>query len=354
MVWTKLKKKLRKLNWIRKVNESELSIELVNNSMICLKSAEQGDTLRGESLNFLCIDEFCDIDLDTVWSQILRPSLSDRRGHALFIGTPKAGNQAARDLYDNHISKKNWSSYSYTTAQGGFVSEEEILQAQQDLAPKVFNQEYLASWENFSGVIFNEFGEHNYRPAPELQPHTPIYVGLDFNVNPMSAVIYLPIPNGLHAIGEIYIDNSNTSEIIEEIRNRYGNNRHITAFPDPAGVQRKTSANGNTDIKLLENAGFTVRYHRQHPEVKDRINAANSLFYKRPDGSTRFYIDKDKCPRTVKSLRNWSYKEGTMIPDKTKGWDHGCDAATYPIEFLFPIKKQSVISQPERLTVKYR
>ena len=57
LVWTKLKKKLGKLNWIQSTNESELSIMLKNSSQICLKSAEQGDNLRGESLNFLVIDE---------------------------------------------------------------------------------------------------------------------------------------------------------------------------------------------------------------------------------------------------------------------------------------------------------
>jgi hypothetical protein len=114
LCWTKLKKKLNKLNWIQSTNESELTISLVNGSQICLKSAEQGDNLRGESLDAVLIDEFCDIDLEEIWHQIIRPSLSDKKGHALFTGTPKAGNQSARDLYDNYLTKKNWASFSYT------------------------------------------------------------------------------------------------------------------------------------------------------------------------------------------------------------------------------------------------
>jgi hypothetical protein len=350
LCWTKLKKKLKTLNWIADTNESELVIQLVNGSMICLKSAEQGDNLRGESLNFIVIDEFCDVDLDEIWSQIIRPSLADKRGHALFTGTPKAGNQAARDLYDNHLTKNNWASFSYTTQEGGFVDADEIAQAQQDLSPKIFSQEYLANWENFAGIIFNEFGAHNITEVRRPTETEPVYIGMDFNVTPMSAVIGRQTKTGIEIYDEIYLDNSNTTEMISEIRNRYPKNP-IVVWPDPAGVQRKSSAGGNTDIKLLEIAGFQTRYHRQHPLVRDRINSGNSLFFKRTDGSTRFTIDP-ACKKTIACLKNWAYKIDTMVPSKDSGWDHGCDALTYMIQFLYPIAKPVESRAPQRFGAK--
>jgi len=346
LCWSKLKKKLNSLNWIQDTNESELTIRLVNGSQICLKSAEQGDNLRGESLDAILVDEFCDIDLDEIWHQILRPSLSDKKGHAMFCGTPKAGNQAARDLYDNHLTKKNWASFSYTTEQGGFVDAEEIAQAREDLSPKVFSQEYLANWENFAGIIFNEFGQHNIAEVRRPTEHEVIYIGGDFNVTPMSCVIGRQTTTGIEIYDEIYLDNSNTTEMIDEIRSRYPKNP-VVFFPDPAGVQRKTSANGNTDIKLLEIAGFQTRYHRQHPLVRDRINCGNSLFFKRTDGSTRFSIDPS-CKKTIACLKNWAYKPESMTPTKDSGWDHGCDALTYMIQFLFPINRPVAPIAPQR------
>jgi hypothetical protein len=346
LVWTKLKKKLNSLNWILDTNESELTIRLVNNSMICLKSAEQGDNLRGESISFICIDEFCDIDLEEIWNQIIRPSLSDQKGHALFTGTPKAGNQTARDLYDNHLTKKNWASFSYTTEQGGFVDADEIEQARQDLSPKVFSQEYLANWENFAGIIFNEFGQHNITEVRKPTETETVFIGMDFNVTPMSAVIGRQTRTGIEVYDEIYLDNSNTTEMIAEIRSRYPRNP-VVVFPDPAGVQRRASANGNTDIKLLEMAGFQTRYHRQHPLVRDRINSGNSLFFKRDDGSTRFTIDP-ACKKTIACFKNWAYKSESMTPSKDSGFDHGADAATYMIQFLFPINKPIAPSAPQR------
>lgn len=346
LVWTKLKKKLKSLNWILDTNESDLTIRLTNNSQICLKSAEQGDNLRGASLSFVCLDEFCDLDIDEIWAQIIRPALADQKGHALFLGTPKATNQSAKDLYDTAYTRPGWAGFTYTTAEGGFVDADEIAQARDDLAPKVFKQEYEASWETFAGVIFSEFGDHNIATVAPAKNTERIFIGMDFNTTPMSAVIARQTQKGLEVFDEIFIDNSTTQEMIDEIRNRYPSNP-VVVFPDPAGVQRKTSAGGNTDIRLLEIAGFTCRYHRQHPLVRDRINAGNSFFFLRPDGQVRFLIDP-ACTKTIRSLKNWSYKESTMIPDKDSGWDHACDALTYMVHFLFPIERKILDAPPQQ------
>lgn len=344
IVWKKLKKKLQKINWIKRINEQDLTIELVNGSEISLRGADNYDSLRGVGLNFLVLDEFADIDPEA-WREVLRPTLADTGGHALFLGTPKGFNWA-KELYDQAKTKAGWVSFQFTTVDGGNVPQEEVEQAREDLDARTFAQEFLATFEQYAGIIAYSFGEHNQKPAPEITATQPLILGMDFNINPMSCIVMAQTKQGLHAIDEIIIYSSNTNELIEEIRNRYPRNP-ITCYPDPAGVQRKTSANGNTDIRLLEQAGFTVRYHRQHALVKDRINAANSLFFLRDDDTTRFYIDP-KCKNTIKSLQNFSYKEGTQIPDKDSGWDHAFDALTYPIEFLFPIAKKTEVIQPKR------
>lgn len=344
ILWKKLKKKLVGLNWVKKVNEQDLTLELVNGSEISLRGADNYDSLRGVGIHFLCIDEVADIDKEA-WYEVLRPTLADTQGHALFLGTPKGMNWF-KEIYDNFTTKKNWMSFQFTTLDGGNVPEEEVEQARQDLDARTFSQEFLATFENFSGIIAYAFGTHNIKPADAVNPNEPLILGTDFNVSPMSCTVMRRTRDGLHQIDEIVLYSSNTNELIDEIRNRYPGNP-ITIFPDPAGVQRKTSANGNTDIKLLENAGFTVRYHRQHPLVKDRINAANSLFFLRDDNSTRFYIDP-RCKHTIKSLQQFCYKEDTQIPDKDSGFDHMFDALTYAIQFLFPINKEQPTIVPKR------
>lgn len=344
IVWKKLKKKLLSINWVKKVNEQDLTLELVNGSEISLRGADNYDSLRGVGLNFLVLDEAADIDKEA-WYEVLRPTLSDTGGHALFLGTPKGMNWF-KEIYDNFTTKKNWMSFQFTTIDGGNVPAEEVEQARQDLDARTFSQEFMATFENFSGIVAYAFGQHNIKPAEPVNAHETLILGTDFNVNPMSCTVMRRTKDGLHQIDEIVLHSSNTNELIDEIRNRYPSNP-IQIFPDPAGVQRKTSANGNTDIKILENARFTVRYHRQHPLVKDRINSANSLFFLRDDASTRFYIDP-KCKHTIKSLQQFCYKEGTQIPDKDSGFDHMFDALTYAIQFLFPINKEVEYIAPKR------
>jgi len=344
ILWKKLKKKLISLNWVKKVNEQDLTLELVNGSEISLRGADNYDSLRGVGLNFIVLDEAADIDQEA-WYEVLRPTLADTGGHALFLGTPKGMNWF-KDLYDNHTRLSNWMSFQFTTLQGGNVPEDEVAQARIDLDARTFSQEFMATFENFSGIVAYAFGQHNILQAEQVNPNETLIIGNDFNVSPMACCIMRRTRDGLHCIDEIVLYSSNTNELVDEIRNRYPKNP-IQIFPDPAGVQRKTSANGNTDIKILENAGFTVRYHRQHPLVKDRINAANSLFFQRDDKTTRFYVDP-KCKHTIKSLQQFCYKEGTQIPDKDSGFDHMFDALTYAIQFLFPINKDLETVAPKR------
>ena len=99
IVWGPLKNKLRDLNWIKKVNESRLEIILRNNSLIMLRGADAPDSLRGIGLNAAIIDEVADIKPE-VWTEVLRPTLSDKSGIAMFLGTPKGVGNWFKDLYD--------------------------------------------------------------------------------------------------------------------------------------------------------------------------------------------------------------------------------------------------------------
>ena len=192
-----------------------------------------------------------------------------------------------------------------------------------------------ASFEDLAQNVYYSFGDHNIAAYKE-EVGSQIFVGCDFNVSPMSAVVAVRTGFGYHIIDEVVIYNSNTDELATEIKARYPGKR-ITAFPDPAGAQRRSSAGGLTDIKILQNAGFSVKYRTSHPAVKDRINAVNSAFYS-STGNIRLKVDP-KCKRTIESFRKMSYKEGTVIPDKEKGWDHMTDAAGYFVEYVMPVVK---------------
>ena len=225
IVWRKLKHRLQDLRWIDKVNESELTIYLKNGSEIALKGAENADSLRGRAIDFLVMDEFADIDSEAFY-EVLRPTLADTQGHALFTGTPKGIGNWSYEIYQNTLDDpNNWSSYQFTTIDGGNVPQEEIEQAKKDLDERTFRQEYLATFETFAGRIYYGFDRAmNVRawdkPIPDV-----LYIGMDFNIDPMSAVVAIREGDTLHVIDEIRLFSSNTQEAVAEIKSRYGRSK---------------------------------------------------------------------------------------------------------------------------------
>jgi hypothetical protein len=329
--------------YIVKTNETALTLKLINGSIISLKGAEKAQNLRGRSLDFCVLDEFSDMRPEA-WYEVIRPSLSDRQGSALFIGTPKGRNHFY-DLWASGLHKENdWQSFQYTTLEGGNVPESEIEAAKIDLDERTFNQEYCAEFVTYSGLIYYAFSRE--LSVVDWKNDGTLHIGMDFNLDPMSAVICIRKGEMLYAVDEIVIYGSNTDEMVTEIKDRYPN-RHIIVYPDPASRQRKTSAGGRTDLSILQNAGFAVKAKKSHALVRDRINAVNSRLLS-INGQRKLFFSP-KCKQTIKSLERQTYKEGTSIPNKD-GFDHMNDALGYLVEYLFPVRTEYDTPQPTRWT----
>ena len=343
-----LVEKMTKHKWISKVNYSDLTITLKNKSLIQLRSSDNFNSLRGVGLDFICIDEFSDVD-ERAWFEVLRPTLSDksREGSALFLGTPRGFGNWSYNLYKRQDNDKNWKSFQFTTLDGGQVSQSEIDQAKNDLDDRTFRQEYMASFEKYSGQIYYNFD----REQNVIEKYTPttnsIHIGIDFNIDPVSAVISEVQQDDLYVYDEIVIYSSNTDELVEEINNRYSG-KHIFVYPDPASKQRKTSAGGRTDLSILKNAGYNVRVRNAHPLIRDRINAVNTKL-KNAKGVRTLFI-ANNCKNVIKSIERQIYKEGTSLPDKENNYDHMNDALGYLVEFLYPIKRDFKPAPPKRFS----
>jgi len=342
--WNVLKEKMIYHKWVKNINHSDLTITLKNNSQITLRGSDNEQSLRGVGLNFLCIDEFADVSQEA-WYEVLRPTLSDTKGHALFCGSPRGFGNWSYELFKQGETNKDWASFKYTTIEGGNVDKDEVEQAKQDLDIRTFQQEYEATFVNYSGMIYYNFNRQN-NIIEKYQKETAIlHIGLDFNVDPMSAVVCVIVNEKIIVVDEIQIYSSNTQEMCEEIRNRY-KNKQIVVYPDPSARQRKTSAGGFTDLSILKNAGFDVKCKNTAPLIRDRINAVNAKL-KNVNGKNSLFIVKS-CKNVIKSIERQIYKEGTHVPDKDSGYDHMNDALGYLIEFNFPLRRNFAPSQPKR------
>ena len=346
--WSALKERLIELNWIKKTNESDLSITLVNGSLIALRGADRSyDSLRGVGLDYLVMDEFADIASEA-WYEVLRATLSTSKGGAMFTGTPRGYGNWAYDLYCKGGVDKGWESFQFTTLDGGQVDDAEVESAKSDLDERTFRQEYLATFETYAGSIYYNFErEDNVKVLKDNS--TTLHIGMDFNIDPMSAAVFQIENNVINFIDEIIIYSSNTEELVKEIESRYPE-RKIVVYPDPACRQRKTSAGGRTDLTILQNAGLTVRVKNAHPQIRDRINAVNSRL-KNTNEQRMMFIDP-KCKNIIRGLERHLYKEGTTQPDKDSGFDHMNDALGYAVDYLFPIRKNYNKELPTRWSVK--
>jgi predicted phage terminase large subunit-like protein len=135
---------------------NNLDITMINGARIYVRGADRPDTLRGVSLTYAVLDEVADIKPEA-WEQVIRASLSDKKGHALFIGTPK-GRNWFNDLYKlgQTGDDEDWKSWHFTTKDNPLIDPKEIESAKKTLSTFAFKQEYMASFDNAGSDIFKD------------------------------------------------------------------------------------------------------------------------------------------------------------------------------------------------------
>ena len=350
--WSNLKTMLHSFNWIEDINETNLTVRIKkSNSTISLKSADQPDALRGTGINFLILDEFADIDKRT-WYEVLRASIADTLGDVLFCGTPRGYGNWSYELYLKGKQDKEWESFQFTTLQGGMVNKEELEQARTDLDQRTFRQEFEGTFENYAGTVYYNFHPVENVNDKKIDWTKPLHIGMDFNVDPMSACVAQIEKDKVYFVDEIVIYSSNTDEMVQEIRDRYGSKQKIFVYPDPACRQRKTSAGGKTDLTILQNAGFNVKCKFKHSPIRDRVNAVNSRL--KSAHNIRYIFISPSCKIMIKGLQRQVYKENTNIPDKEEGYDHMNDAIGYLVEIVKPLITQPLLFKPQRWNIRQR
>lgn len=194
------------------------------------------------------------------------------------------------------------------------------------------------SFETMSGRVYHAFDRRKNVKRCPFNPKLPIWVGQDFNNDPMSGVIMQPQPNGeLWIVDEIVIHSSNTEEVTQEIDRRYFRyQKRVVIYPDPAGRHRQ-HARGESDLDIFRQAGYRkLKYRRKHPSIVDRTNAVNRML-KAADGTIRLFVN-EHCKHTIQSFEQTIYKTNTREIDKKMGVEHCTDAVGYPVELEYPVR----------------
>lgn len=340
IIWQDLKNSVDRTQ-VRRIYDSDLSIHFKNGAVIQCKGADNPDSLRGVALDRVCMDEFQDM-AEEAWQEAVRPTLASTGGIALIIGTPKSYNYLYQ-LYSKGVSDApqdaGWKSWQFPTISSPFIPDSEVEAAKRDMDIKSFRQEFMASFEGMSGKVYHAFDRATHVGDYPFNPDLPIWVGQDFNVDPMTSCIMQPQPDGeVWVVDEIWLPNSNVEEVAREIERRYWRQQNkIKIYPDPSGQQRQ-QGRGDTNFEVFKEMGFkSIVSRKRTPPIENRINAVNAMLMS-ASGKVRLKVDKN-CRQTIKSLEQTMYKEGTPDIDKRGDVEHMTDALGYCIEYRFPLKK---------------
>lgn len=151
---------------IKSSHINNLEILLVNGRKILVRGADNPDSLRGVSLTYVVLDE-CAFIKEDVWQKIIRASLSDKKGRALFISTP-SGRNWFYDVFKLGLEgdDEEWQAWHFTTKDNETIDPKEIEAAERTLSSFAFKQEYLSSFDNAGQDVFKE-DWLRYAPEPQ-------------------------------------------------------------------------------------------------------------------------------------------------------------------------------------------
>lgn len=134
------------------IREADRIVEFPNGGTVQVRSADDPQSLRGDGLDGVVLDE-CAFMREEAWTEALRPALSDRKGWAFFISTPKGYNWF-HDLWRRAEYDPDWQSWRKPTIDNPFIDPAEIESAQQSIPEVIFRQEYQAEFlENIGGLF---------------------------------------------------------------------------------------------------------------------------------------------------------------------------------------------------------
>ena len=310
-------------------NVSELWVELINGARIRLFGADNADSLRGLYLDGVVLDEFADMK-PSLWGAVLRPLLSDRRGWATFIGTPKGHNQFW-EIYNNATKDDSWYVKTLRASQTGLIPQEEL-----DDARKMQTQDqYLAEWEcDFESAIIGAFYGKEMRQLTdqgrireiEYDPMFPVHTAWDLGYSDDTAIWWFQVVHGEIRMLDYHSSNGQPvafyAGIIQSREKERGYVYGTHYLPHDA--RAKTLASNKSIIEQLSDK-IALKYLKIVPSLslQDGIQATRLAL-------TRAWFDF-KCEDGIECLRQYQreYDEDKKVfRDKPRhDWtSHGADA----------------------------
>jgi hypothetical protein len=328
-------------------NESELRADFPNGARVRLFGADNPDALRGLYFDGVILDEFGDMD-PRVWTEVIRPALSDRGGWAAFAGTPRGRNHFHALIERGRRKEPGWQSWELKASATGLLSKDELDDARSSMDESAYAREYECS---FDAAIEGAYYASEMKAAEEagriaalaIEPAVKVDTAWDIGIDDATAIWFIQdVGRERRLIDFLEVSGEGLPAIARRLdRKGYRYGRHI--MPHDADYREKGS--GQSYRHTFESLGF--RNVEIVPRTEDLIGAINTTRL----SLARCWFDRERCERGLEALkqyrREWDGKRQTWRERPLHDWtSHAADAFR-----TLALSRPLIRRRPERLEI---
>jgi len=287
------------------IRQGDRIIELPGGGTVQVRSADNPDSLRGEGLDYLVMDECAFIKQDA-WTEALRPALADRQGKALFISTPKGRNWFWRLwMIDDGEQYKSW---QFTSYDNPYVKDSEIDAAKANLPERIFLQEFMADFIEDGAGVFRRVMDAATSKVAEPAPGKQYVMGVDWGKSNDFTVITTLDTQG-HMV---HVDRFNQIDYTVQV----GRLRALAERYKPTAIIAERNSMGDPLAEQLLRAGLPVQPFTTTNATKTAIIDGLALAFERgevailPDPALVGELQAYEMERLKSGLLRYSAPDG--------------------------------------------
>lgn len=312
----------------KSINESELRIDFPNGGRLRLFGADNYDAMRGLYFDAVVLDEPADFPMNA-WPTVIRPALSDRRGKATFIGTPKGKNDFW-EIYNNSLKDENWHNAMFRASETGLIAQAELDDALKTMGEDRYAQEYECSFEAaiqgaYWGAEMKAASDEGRIARVPYETNKPVVTAWDLGVGDSTAIWFCQFIGTERRLVDYYESSGvGLDHYVHALQEKgYNYSQHIF----PHDVRVRELGTGKSRLETLAELGLRDYTIAPQLRVDDGIQAARSFL-------TNAWFDAEKCERGIEALRqyrrDYDEKGRTWRARPLHDWtSHAADAFRY-------------------------
>ena len=307
-------------------NISELRVDFWGRR-IQLYGSDNPDSLRGQFFDGVIIDEVGDQN-PKIWTDIVRPALTDRKGWCLFIGTPK-GHNHFKELRDRAEKEDGWGLLEFKASETGVVDETELKAAKNEMGEDKYRQEFECSFDaavegSYYGQMLNELEEKKHMQEIPREELSRTFTAWDLGMGDSTSIWVAQLVGTEVRLIDYYENHGvGLDHYVKWIKdNDYSKAEHIL----PHDVRVRELGTGKSRLEMLEDSGLEVKI-APRMGLDDGIQSVRRLL-------PRCWFNVPKVQNGLNCLRNYrrDYDEKRKIfyERPLHDWSsHGSDSFRY-------------------------